>query len=261
MVIALSRLPDDKLMRVNQEFSPVSYLFDRAEVHDALDLRVTGKYLEALADQFTIIPKPMSKKESITPQSNASTSGDKSPAVGEVNAGPCSNVQIGGSQNQATTNCVAEPLNRLLNNQQQAQFLSDLAKVPPAPFWIILETTNTGGQSSEPRLETSDEQGLFAQQLREMLVKGGWHDVLPDCWYGPRTDVCPYVPQSYAGVANRGVQIMGQEHWTAVEGLGKALTKFGMRVILKPNVTGIYPNPKNDPKFNLHWVAIEVGLQ
>jgi hypothetical protein len=39
----------------------------------------------------------------------ASTSGDKSPAVGSITQGDCGNVIVGGSNNQATTNCGTPP--------------------------------------------------------------------------------------------------------------------------------------------------------
>jgi hypothetical protein len=106
-----------------------------------------------------------------------------------------------------------------------------------------------------------DEQGLFAQQLREILTKAKWTDLLCDQCGKITPCVSPHLP-AYTDVSDKGVSIMGNMWWPSAEGLGKLLAgRFGMRVMLKPNVISYYPNPQNNPLFNLQVVLIVVGIQ
>ena len=49
-------------------------------------------------------PKPQQEQKGV-----ASKGGSNSPKTGAITTGPCSNVQVGGSKNQATTNCNEPP--------------------------------------------------------------------------------------------------------------------------------------------------------
>ena len=70
-----------------------------------------------------------------------STSGDNSPATGSISTGPCSNVQVGGNGNQATTNCL--PPERHLSKQQ----IADL-KTLVIPSQVELTLTAEGDTNS-----------------------------------------------------------------------------------------------------------------
>ena len=53
--------------------------------------------------------------------------------------------------------------------------------------------------------ETSDEQGMFAQQLRTILVRANWRDLGPECY---RASPCPVMAPVFADVTHRGVIIV-----------------------------------------------------
>jgi len=73
-----------------------------------------------------------------TPQS-----GQGSVQTGSINTGPCSNVQIGGQGNQATTNCETS---RSLTPEEKTQFIKSLRQGPPGTVtvWAVESSQNLG---------------------------------------------------------------------------------------------------------------------
>jgi hypothetical protein len=110
-------------------------------------------------------------KKSRAPQQ--SLTGKKNGQVGGgVTAGPCSNVQIGGSNNQATTNCVPPPPPaRTLSNTDLEKLRKALTvNIVPKPKVAV---KSVGADTDMP---------AFPNQVTQAFSGGGW-DVIP-IWSG-----------------------------------------------------------------------------
>jgi hypothetical protein len=85
----------------------------RPKIVEKIVEKPVDRVVEKLVPAECPAPKPTasgkSRKQASTSKSppTASTSGDRSPAVGSVTQGPCSNLQIGGSDNQQSGNCTS----------------------------------------------------------------------------------------------------------------------------------------------------------
>jgi hypothetical protein len=95
---------------------------------------------------------------------------------GGIATGPCSNVQVGGENNQASVRCESETTERNFT-QDQATAIAQKLSATPAPFWIMTGSS-IHGHDGKIR-ENIDEQGAFEIQLENLLVNGArWEDLL-----------------------------------------------------------------------------------
>jgi hypothetical protein len=84
-----------------------------------------------------------------------------------------------------------EPFSRALNDSQIATLKANLASAQPIPFWLIIETPD----HQSPGRESSDEQGVFSNQLASVLVAAGWEDKEDEC--DKSTTPCPQPNPGY----------------------------------------------------------------
>jgi hypothetical protein len=84
-------------------------------------------------------------------------------SVGSIAQGPCSNVQVGGSNNTATTNCV--PPSRVLTAEKAKQLTRDFTQIPHLNVSIF------------PAGTSDDVQPVFLQ-LCNIVMDASWH---PNC--------------------------------------------------------------------------------
>jgi len=102
--------------------------------------------------------KKDSKEQATKPKPKA-----ENPSVGSITQGPCSNVQVGGSNNTATTNCVS--LSRALTAEKAKQLTRDFAQIPHLNTSIF------------PAGISEDVQPVFLQ-LCNIIMDASWH---PNC--------------------------------------------------------------------------------
>jgi len=84
-------------------------------------------------------------------------------SVGSISQGPCGNVQVGGSNNTATTNCVSP--SRVLTAEKAKQLTRDFAQIPHLNTSIF------------PAGISDDVQPVFLQ-LCNIIMDSSWH---PNC--------------------------------------------------------------------------------
>ncbi len=99
-------------------------------------------------------PKPRAKAEQPS----------QGPTVGNITQGPCSNVQVGGSNNTATTNCVS-PSRVMTDDKAIKQLTRDFAQIPHLNTSIF------------PAGISDDVQPVFVQ-LCNILIDASWR---PNC--------------------------------------------------------------------------------
>jgi len=102
--------------------------------------------------------KKDSKEQATKPKPKA-----ENPSVGSITQGPCSNVQVGGSNNTATTNCVSP--SRVLTAEKAKQLTRDFAQIPHLNTSIF------------PAGISEDVQPVFLQ-LCNIIMDASWH---PNC--------------------------------------------------------------------------------
>jgi hypothetical protein len=154
---------------------------------------------------------------------------DSGAVVGNITTGPCSNVQIGGSSNQAQTNCVPEM--RRLTDQEKAQ-LSSLANTP-----VDLIVWANGGDKKAWDL---------GQDICSALRSASWRIQAPECveaMIGPPlgggVDMAIFInPVEIEQIDATQMRI----HILGVSQLVQMLRSFGLSV-------GIAPSEKVPPKF------------
>lgn len=83
------------------------YYFFRPRVVDKIVEKPVDRIVEKVVEKDCPKSALVGKPKQSPPPPTASTFGDKSPAVGSVTQGPCSNLQIGGSANQQGGNCTS----------------------------------------------------------------------------------------------------------------------------------------------------------
>jgi hypothetical protein len=109
-------------------------------------------------------PKPTPQPPSVKVDQHGNGNG----AVGgNITTAPCSNVQIGGNNNQATVNCA--PAERHLTDDQKAKLASLLKAESPQEFYFLCA----------PDAEST----YFANEILSVLESVGWKPVQPpDNW-------------------------------------------------------------------------------
>ena len=85
------------------------------------------------AEPTTQRHKRTAAKDKVAP--TVTTSGDDNPAIGSIAQGPCSNLQIGGSNNQAQVNCAPE---WHLSDVQRSQWSEFVATLPQQCAEIVV---------------------------------------------------------------------------------------------------------------------------
>jgi hypothetical protein len=90
-------------------------------------------------------------------------SGKGNSQAGAITTGPCSNVQVGGNNNTATTNC-ASP-SRVLTDAKAKQLTTDFSGIPPLTIWVFQAGTS------------DDVQSVFLQ-FCNVIRDAAWH---PNC--------------------------------------------------------------------------------
>lgn len=97
-----------------------------------------------------VVPGPATKTKQKPPIQTA-TGNDIAQVAGCVTAGPCSNIQIGGTGNQATTTC--EPPHRILSDKQRSKFIASLKAM--CPFEIAVRPIPGNKESMEYAVQLS----------------------------------------------------------------------------------------------------------
>lgn len=95
-----------------------------------------------------------------------------------------------------------EPFTRTFNDSQIAMLKENLSSGQTVPFWLIIETRD----HQSPGRETSDEQGVFANQLASLLVAAGWADREDECDKGGPCQR-PNLGFKYENVNDHGIVI------------------------------------------------------
>lgn len=114
-------------------------------LYRSLDPKIVERVTEKIVERPASIPCPEPPKESKRAKSavpSQQQSGRDNALAGPITQGPCSNVQLGGSNNQATTNCAAV---RSLTPDEKAQFIQNARKAPGTVTVWAVETGQSLG--------------------------------------------------------------------------------------------------------------------
>lgn len=109
-------------------------------------------------------------------RSQAATENDNAQVSGDVQAGPCSNIQVGGSNNQATTNCV--PPDRQLTDSQRSVVHDFLLSIPSS-VKVFVKTIGDNGEAQRYAQQFQDEAVACGRSgnPRQVILGLFWHPV------------------------------------------------------------------------------------
>lgn len=171
-----------------------------------------------------------------------------SPSITQSSSG-ANSPNVIGSGNQISYS--SEPFSRILTEEQVRTFRHNLSSAKPARFWLIIETPIT----KHPNRETDDEQGVFANQLANILVANKWEDKEDECDKSQTPCTWPYVLPKYSDVIHHGVLIESPpELLDSAQKLSAELNRMMFRNLLR--VASYYREGKPD---KLDLIVISVG--